>query len=931
MMLTQLLILLLLLAVSTVQNSGRMMPWQNAMLEDTEDGQRKLIVVADSISPIVIDGTNTSQDWDDCPYVIGSGTSELPYTIRDINLEISEQGSGILIKNTEAHFLIENCSIHQPFDNGELTGVVKLRNCSNGIVRNNTLYSSSVSGIVVIDSYNIIIQSNNITKEVDDLTDRGVFLQNTNHSQIDDIICSFHSEGFRVEHSWNISLSNIGAFNNSASGVYIQSCWNVNVTDSIIDSEYALETYDSNFIIIRSCNLTSQSNSPGSRLFWTNQSVVERCVFKDSKGLGLWLSRSFDNSIIDTDFIDTHGAIAAFRSSRCDIISCTFIRTWVTINFESGCYNNTIRSCRFENTGGSSLYLQHNTDSTRILDNVFVSSSGLLFGSFNNTLDNNTWIDISYHDACFTISDSSFTKITNNTCSGGLIGLLLEDCFNNTISHNNFTDCENGLVLEDSTQNTTVHDNMCRSNSMSGILLRLGASNNTVYTNNCTENSYGITIESGSTNHIYDNFLVRNTLGCIIDLGTDSNIHDNYCYLVAPVILTSSQTIYTNQFNISWSEIVGADSYNVYIDEVYNMTVSSSWANVVFPGLGTYAVTVAAVHDAVEGARSTPIDIEVAPFVPDPPTITTPSQTIDVLNITIQWTTVEYAESYNVYIDGNFFVNVIDNETLVTFLGNGDFDITIRSVNGTEESSPSNVVTITVDLPPLDSPIITSPSMFTYVAYSETVTFRWTEVADADSYNVYIDSVFHSTVFTNETSFSFEGLGFGAKHVTVTATKSGLESEHSDPLQINVRPPAPILITESQTISETSILLQWNEVAGVDYYKVSVNAVYYGNSTGSSLLIVFPGEGTYEIRVGSWVEGGIETDSSNVAIITIIVSFEVTTTPTPTTTPTTTTPSTPPIGPTGLPPPDIIMFLTVGGVGVSVVIILLVVMRMKKK
>ncbi|MHA1729288.1 MAG: hypothetical protein ACTSWY_11225, partial [Promethearchaeota archaeon] len=169
--------------------------------------------------------------------------------------------------------------------------------------------------------------------------------------------------------------------------------------------------------------------------------------------------------------------------------------------------------------------------------------------------------------------------------------------------------------------------------------------------------------------------------------------------VLTPTITTSSQTIYTEEIIVAWSEVVGVDSYNVYVNGTFNASTSSLQQIINLDESGIYSITVTGVFGGEESEQSNPIIVTVLLIPPDSPAITTLSQTISFNNITLQWTTVERADSYKIYVNGTLNGTLSTLEMQIMFIANGEYVITVTAVNEYGESDPSSAITIIIDIP----------------------------------------------------------------------------------------------------------------------------------------------------------------------------------------------------------------------------------------
>ena len=156
------------------------------------EGNEILTYELEDHSPVVIMGNQdfVNQEWP------GSGTFEEPYLIANLRIVVDDNDDCLIIKNTNAHFIIENCSLEGDF----LESAFDFDNVNNCIIRNcvstnmgMTSYIRYSENITFVNNefsglYNIIrcTDSKNFTicDNIFRDGDFGVFAQKHNHCRI---------------------------------------------------------------------------------------------------------------------------------------------------------------------------------------------------------------------------------------------------------------------------------------------------------------------------------------------------------------------------------------------------------------------------------------------------------------------------------------------------------------------------------------------------------------------------------------------------------------------------------------------------------------------------------------------------------------------------------------------------------------------------
>ncbi len=132
--------------------------------------------VATSAPSIFINGTDTSNDWDNCPWVNGTGTYDNPFVIQDLIIDGERSGSCISIVNTQEYFHIENCTLMNSGTRYTDAGI-SLVNSSNGLISKNLCTQNPNYGIFLYSANNNTLEFNNCSMNHDGIY-LGHFSQN---------------------------------------------------------------------------------------------------------------------------------------------------------------------------------------------------------------------------------------------------------------------------------------------------------------------------------------------------------------------------------------------------------------------------------------------------------------------------------------------------------------------------------------------------------------------------------------------------------------------------------------------------------------------------------------------------------------------------------------------------------------------------------
>lgn len=228
----------------------------------------------------------------------GSGTSEDPYLISNLRIDAEYNTSGILIKNTDVHFRIENVTVIQgkPGDGG-----FQLENVTNGNLLDNNAINNTI-GFKLIDS-----DYNNLTDNYAEQNAVGFFLINSTDNTLTNNIAYNNNEfiadneglGFYLEtNSDNNTLTSNTADNNGEVGIAIEESESNEIADNTIeDNGYGVIIDSSNDNILTN-NTISNNGEEGIGLLNSNQTYVNENTVNNNEKDGILVGESHNNQFI---------------------------------------------------------------------------------------------------------------------------------------------------------------------------------------------------------------------------------------------------------------------------------------------------------------------------------------------------------------------------------------------------------------------------------------------------------------------------------------------------------------------------------------------------------------------------------------------------------------------------------------------------------
>jgi len=313
----------------------------------------------------------------------------------------------------------------------------------------------------------------------------------------------------------------------------------------------------------------------------------------------------------------------------------------------------------------------------------------------------------------------------------------------------------------------------------------------------------------------------------------------------------------SNQVTVSWDGVSGATSYNIYWSTTSGVTktngtkISSVKSPYVQTGLTagtTYYYIVTAVNSNGEGPASTQVSATTLTTAPAVPAAPTGVAAVGGTNqVTVTWTAVSNATSYNIYWSTTTGVTIakgtkIANATspaVQTGLAAGTtYYYIVTAVNSAGESLPSVQVSATT-LPAMPT-VPAAPTGVAATGGTNQVTISWAAVSNATSYNIYWSTTTGVTTATGTkitgVSSPYVQTGLTASttyYYIVTAVNSAGESPPSSQVSATTAasgpgpnvPAAPTGVTATGSTNEVTV--SWAAVTGATSYNL-----YWSLTTG---------------------------------------------------------------------------------------------------
>lgn len=448
----------------------------------------------------------------------GAGTSGNPYRISGFNF--TNDVDCIVIEDTTAHFVIEDCYIGGGINDG-----ITLDNVTNGVIRD-TVIGQKTYAVFIDDSTDC--QVTNVT-----------FIRSGYKVYLR------YSENIHVDHCTFEDVSGQGIWMDQDTGSVVEhnnlSYQGVLIWDSA-DTNISHNVLYHNEIQIQNCDGLTLLNNSIDDVYTTGFSVTsnsQNCVLENNR-----VHNPFDSAF----YLDTVDNIILRNN--------TVTRDDIAAGDDPAFYVVDSNDCTLERNSVDTIftaYRVHSSTNIEILNNTVYRSS-----DFGIRVTESEFVN------------ASFNNITSNIVLAGACGILFYQTEHGTISGNDVKVHETGIYVTQSNY-TSVGENTVYDNELFGILIS-GNDHASVSFNEVFSNlGSGIRLTTCETSYVSDNILYDNAGSQMYVHSSDGTYvyHNNVSHAIGKGIELSSSRNCSLVMNTA-HEIWGT---GIYIHDLDNFSM----------------------------------------------------------------------------------------------------------------------------------------------------------------------------------------------------------------------------------------------------------------------------------------------------------------------------------------------------------------------
>ncbi|MCX8174412.1 MAG: right-handed parallel beta-helix repeat-containing protein [Thermoplasmata archaeon] len=374
----------------------------------------------------------------------GSGTPADPYIIENWVIDAYGGSYCIWIENTNAHFVIRNCTVMNATNTGALP---------------------YACGIALVNARNGILQGNNATNN-----HIGMLLQaSTNLNIADNVVYESNYYSIALDSSTNTTITN-NTITAQLFGIFLRLSTNITVSSNNISVLYT------GIGLLGTENVTVSSNSMwntglfvfGNTLAQWNTHEIETTNAVNGKPVYYYKNQNGGSAPSDAGQIILANCTNMTISSL--LLSNTFAGIQLGFSSNNTITSNTISLCPY------GITLQFSSENTISANELNTTGYGvaLEYSSKTNTVANNSISNTRYGIYAYLAENNI---ISGNNAFSNSYSIYLWVSENNTITNNNLSNNHHGLYLYYGSHNNSILHNTILASGSEGIYMHCTNSN----------------------------------------------------------------------------------------------------------------------------------------------------------------------------------------------------------------------------------------------------------------------------------------------------------------------------------------------------------------------------------------------------------------------------------------------------------------------